>query len=94
MSRVKIADTMAAVPATGPVKREPDFRAEMQKLLDDVALLASKIEALKPINHRYGHAEDDAAHARFVELQHWHRALVDFKYSISEALKRDFVQRP
>jgi hypothetical protein len=90
----KIADTMTGAPKA--VEKQPDFHAEMQKLLDDVAKLASKIEALKPEPgmHRYGHPEDDAAQARYNEFQLWHRMLIDFKFSISEALKRDFVQRP
>jgi hypothetical protein len=93
-SKAKIDQMTAVVPEANPVEKQPNFHAEMQKLLDDVEKLASKIEALKPVNHRYGHPEDDAAIARHNEFQQWHRMLIDFKFSVTEALARDFVQRP
>jgi hypothetical protein len=92
-SKAKIDQMTAVVPEADSV---PDFHAEMQKLLDDVDKLASKIEALKPKPgmHRYGHPDDDAAQARHNEFALWHRMLIDFKFSITEALKRNFALRP
>jgi hypothetical protein len=93
----KLADQMiAVVPDADSVEKQPDFHAEMLKLLGDVDNLAKKIEDLKPPPgmHRYGHPDDDAAQARYNEYQLWHRMLIDFRFSITEALKRNFALRP